>query len=332
MTKSHLPKALSALALFALLAGGCQVPDVSNFADATAETQLAIASVGDAVFSMTDDKTSDFGSANPAEQTADLREEWAKRVQWTGVLVAYADAVASVAAAGNDAEETANAVGANLTTVASSVPGYGEAAAQGIAIFQTVAAEIIQAKTVHDLNRIVTKTETAIPTIANLFVQDVNSMRQQYDRILQDRERAVQNQWNPIKGHWAKLKDRRDALLTQIDKKMTNVALEVPPTGGAADPTDAIEARLAQTNEVFEPLDRKHDEYQDALAKLQQEKVAAHRLFKNTQELIRAWGIGHTDMVNAIRDRRRPNIRQLAITVQAVRESLKKIEESRKER
>ena len=296
--------AVPALLLPLLLLGCVALPDVQPFADATAQVNNSLKEVGEITVARVanGEKVEAPGEGEEASDAWQLHEIWRTRLFAAGALVAYADSLAEIVAAGNNAANAATKLGSTISEIAAQVPGVGTLSPSVVSLGQKLVEIAIKVKTSRDLATAVEAADPGVAGIADILVEDLDDVLLLYktgNRKVRRERYGQDSKYKKLRDHQRKLHDhviqlRKDTALTDPEQV---VALQ------------QAEELLARANEAFAPLwDRKRA--------LENERAEFETLIRRTDQTVRAWRQTHHDLAGAIREGRRPNWRALLTQAQ----------------
>jgi hypothetical protein len=299
-----------ALATLALVVSGCQVPNIEPFAHATFELRRAVIE-GGAV-------TSETMAAMPPMPTDTIPKEaagqfvavWQERVQLMDVLLGYSDALAGIAAAGTGAQQTAAALGDSISQLATLVPTTGAAVEAGVQLGQILVQTGIQIQSYRNLAQAIGAAHPALTEVAMYLEADLDDLRRLYLNASQTLEGALDESFG-------KRESQRQWLLAKRDEFRDTMVRTF---------NDSKAKQVKKIEELLVYMEPDHQQYVQLREVLLQQRSATLQMFEQAKQGVHAWVQAHQELLLAIEQNRRPNVRLLLGTAQDLKEAVDRIQ------
>ena len=297
---------------------GCQAPgaQLKGFADATVELQTAIRASGDVTVAATgavpaiDEQNKVIAPSDPKHPANQLAQLWQERTRAMDGLVAYADALASIAAASDQAQQNTEALGESVKRLTTFIPGTASTSVPAGEIV-TLAAKIgeiaIQVKAAKDLGDEVSRAPPALEGIAIVLGKDLKDLETQYKVASQSLERATDTEFGPRNEYRKKLIDRRGELRNTVANELTSANLEMS--------TKALE----MVDHLIKETDADDIAYNTRFANVLTERRRVIQMIGAARAGVQTWLTTHQDLARAIEEGRHPNVRLVLAKAQEIR-------------
>jgi hypothetical protein len=297
------------LAALALVISGCQVPNVEPFAQATFELRRAVIE-GGAVTAETMAAIPPMNIVTPPKQDAvQLVEVWQERVKLMDVLLGYSDALAGVAAAGNDAQQTAAALGSSIGQLAALVPTTGAAVEAGVQLGQILVQTGIQIQSYRNLAQAIGAADPVLTKVATYLAADLDDLRRLYLNASQSLEGALDELFGKRESQRKRLLAKRDELRDAMARTFNDTNAE----------------QVKKIEELLAYMEPEHQLYVQQREVLLQKRRATLQMFEQAKQGVHAWVHAHQELRLAIEQNRRPNVRLLLGTAQDIQEAVDRI-------
>lgn len=301
-------------AVFVLLIAGCQLPNVQPYADATVQLRDAIEATGEVTIARVkgDDNPFDSESApepgDPDYEAWELAQLWQVRLAAADALLAYADALADITAAGKAAGDNARQVGNVITEIAGDLPGVSAPSSEVVALAVKLGEAAIKVKAARDLAQAVERAQPAVEGIADVLENDLDDMLSIYQVAYRDHVEAnfligdpeTGNEYLRLATYHMKLRAKVEA----VRKELADADFANPAGRDLIGEVQEAEQLLATAEAAWRP-------YGDQFQALRRERRRVEALFTQAKRATAAWVKTHGDLAEAIRNNRRPNWREL---------------------
>lgn len=202
------------LVIYGVLLGGCQLPDLQPFAEATAQLHQGV-TVSQKFFHQ------QVISVSPEarDQLTTFDVEWKKRIAAMEALVNYADTLAGIAEAGKSGKQNAQALGTALEPLFNTMGVSGLAGSEAFAVGSELYGLIAQAAAAHSLAQAVDRANPTIERVSDILYLDVESL---IGTLKTAEQPALRQLEMPLEDQLAardKLIKRRD----EVTKQLANV-------------------------------------------------------------------------------------------------------------
>lgn len=324
---------LFALALVLTIAG-CPIPNVQPYADATAQLRNAIQITGETTVACVKGDREPFDLKKPPRPGDDTYSAWELAQLWeirlvaANALVAYADALADITAAGNQAASNAQRLGSTIDEITLSLQGVSAPSQEVVALVSKLTELAIKVKATQDLAKAVELAQPAVEGIAELLTKDLGDLLIIYQGahralvkktfLRGDSEKAIS---------YLQLSSYRKALQSQVEKLRKELEDNefVNPAG-----RDLI-SELQQYEELLTKTDIALLPYQKEFLELVRERERVEQLFDQANKATAAWLQTHRDLAAAIKANRRPNWRELLEVTQELHLLIDAVREDNRE-
>lgn len=318
------------LAALVLAAGGCAVPDVQPFADATVELGGAVKHIGAEVT-----VTMRQAAETPTEKDTELAAEadrleglWSERNRAMDMLIAYADALANIAQSDQSARQQAEALTASISSLASYLPGPGQLSNEAATIMKLVFQTAEEVRRAHDLAGAIDRTHPMVEGIAGILRGDLAEMRSLY------RVHAAEL-FVPLDDYYYGHRRYREALLQQRASlrdeyvKLRAVAEDAQQPdnerGAAAARADLLLVEIQQCEEHARLTDESEQAYQAAHAALARRQTAVLEMIDAAIAGITALEQSHRDLRDAVHQNRQPNVRLIVLRAMEIKQTVREL-------
>ena len=300
---------------FGLTLAGCQMPDLQPFADATSALRSSVVASGDATIRLMAQQQGAAG--DKTQPSAELQKIWVERVQAMDALVGYSDALANIAAAGNQSATNVKALGDSVSQLAEAVPGVGSSVKEPVAIAAQLATLAIQVKAAADLSDATAKAQPALKKIAEILDADLGDLALLYTTASQNAELAVNDEFK-IRN------DYRTKLLTQREQVRTDMfAAKASDLDAAIGRSRAVDGLLADSDKEYDAYVARHTQILSA-------RAATLDGISKCRAGVKVWLKAHQDLQSAIKQNRRPNVRVLLTAAMEIKDSVDRIKKQQK--
>jgi hypothetical protein len=318
------------LVAFVLSIAGCQMPNVQPYADATARLRDAIQVAGETTVARLKGDRKPFDLENPPRPGDDaypaweLSQLWEIRLAAANALVAYADSLSDITAAGNQAGGNAQKLGTTISGLASGLAGVSAPSQEVVALAAKLTELAIKVKASHDLAKAVERAQPAVEGIAELLTKDLDDLLICYQTAHRDllkdtflRGKSEKSKkYLQLATYRKSLKERVEQLREELKgNEFTN-----PADRDLTSELEQAEELLTKANLAFLP-------YQEEYLELLRERERVEQLFDQAKKTTAAWLNTHRDLSESITSNRRPSWRELLsitqelhVLVDAVRE------------
>jgi predicted HAD superfamily phosphohydrolase len=298
--------ALLALTCLALLAG-CQLPNVGPFVDATGQLKSAVAVSGTVV---EQELRLIPGAEDFAQQ---LKTNWVARDKAMTALLAYAESLDSVVAAGKSGAESAGKIADSVAGLAEAagmaIPGSPAALAVANDTVKFLAAQVANIRAAKQLARAFTEAQPAVEKIAQLMRQDLDDL----DGIVQAANQIIETDVVAARSE-SRLLDQRKAILEQMKRERDLAKKE-----------DRDE--LVQLSQLLVDVEARDAVYQAKLDVGAERLRVARQLIGAANAALDAWLIGHQQLAVAARNKTTVSTRALLDSAVELRDLVKRMRE-----
>lgn len=184
---AFMKRPLPLLILLTLFLTGCPVPDVKNFADATALMSTSISNSASQTLDLLAESykrqkiQEDIFAAADAEKKdypTEIKSKWKSVDKTLGSMVSYADALTSIVDAGEKGKESFGNVADALGDLAS-VAGFNPASLAAevtVDVGKFVYGKIAEIRTAKSLEKVIVAADTTIQIIANHLIDNLDAL------------------------------------------------------------------------------------------------------------------------------------------------------------
>jgi hypothetical protein len=293
---------------------GCQLPDVTGFAEGVAAVHSGVARSG-AVFR--EGAVRVLGEDHPDVNEFD--KHWQKRRVATEALVRYADALAAIVDSADRVNQNVAAFSTAADDLGSSIGVVGLAGSKAFQIGGELYKLGVQVGAFRTLDKAVGETQKAIDHIVNkILIVDLEDMRTRLSAV--EQAALVKLETGEIEdegNRLTKLRERRAALYEELladyeGKQDTHLPL------------------LAKLDELIEPIQVKIDKHERQTQLVSAEIKTHQELLTRTIKALEQLSVSHQELGQALRDRRRLSARNLstaAVEITRTIETIEKIQE-----
>jgi hypothetical protein len=301
------------LAGTAVLLGGCgTLPEARPFAEATNTLSVTVVASGTAIT----DSMDEAGSAVPGDAAeyqklaGTFGQAWRFRVEAAQAMVTYAESIADLVAAGTQGSETADAIANSLTALAAvsgvplAAPAVGVAGDAARLIVRNIA--IVRAS--RSLEGAVASAQPGIDLVAGRIVDETEHLvRPILKNLYKNIASGIKSRYEADANFSAALHAKREALRrAAIDDAANLPKLEE---------LDHAEATVAASL-------KEQDRQLDAAAAAYKVRL---QLLDGVSAATASWAQAHRDLAAAIRDKRKVDVTELLLTIQELRDLVKKV-------
>lgn len=303
-------KSATVAAAVLVLAACGSLPDVAPFADATAEVHRSVDAAGSAAVGAlrgVGERWTDAERERLDQAVASIEKDWEERRAATAALVDYADALASLAAAGASGGEAAREVAAGVEGLLGKLGVSGAISASGVVEFAAlVSGAVAEARAAGSMGRAVEAAHPAVLRAAALL-----------DADLADAAVLVEAARVPLRSarkaaHAGDL-DYRAALVERRARLVAECAAAI--RAGTPPPTPSLhdaDVQLNLTQSWYAPLE-------SSLAAIDARLDEDLALIARTRRLLAAWADAHGSLGAALEAGRGVNVRRLLALAEDVR-------------
>lgn len=164
---------------------GCPFPDVKKFSDATALMSTSISNSARETLNILaesyenqkiEDDIFNFANQEKKDYNKEIRGKWKSVDKTLSSLISYADALNSIAHAGQKGQESFNNVGEAIGGLASAagIPALPSAATEA---GKFIYGEIAKIRAANSLKEVTTAADTSIQIIANILLKDLDVLK-----------------------------------------------------------------------------------------------------------------------------------------------------------
>ncbi len=300
---SRRPRIAAAWLFFSFLLGGCAVPNVKPFADATAAYREAITTAGATV--------ADALRRGSAPETApEAARLWSVRVRVADALVYYAGGLSNIVAASRGAAESAQRLGDTVGELAALVPTTGAMGKEAVAIGAVIGRTVVEVKAARDLAGAVEKAHPALAQIAEILKKDLWDLKALCANAYTDIDQGLVNAWRPNQGHYEKLVEA----VVKARSEAAMAGFDAPSVGRLRE----LEGLLAAREVGF-------GRHRDARATVAVQRAAAEEMLDQAITGTDDWVRTHAEIGAALRANRLPNIALLMSRAQEIENAVRRI-------
>ena len=184
--------------------GGCSIPDVAPFAEATVALRQVTIVTGDITIQAMWDTPQPDGdggfyaltdSQHPAKQ---LQKAWSIRLQAMNVLTGYADSLTQIVNSAIVAEDTAQGLVDSVQQLSTQFGVASVFSNESGALVSLLAANAIKLKAAHDLRSVVLRAHPVVTDIAKIVKKDMSVLEVEFASQSLDIVQKVQNTFGPM--------------------------------------------------------------------------------------------------------------------------------------
>ena len=319
----------------ATMVAGCQtIPDISSWSQSTKDVTSAVtegfqsaAGVNGDIARRLDtvlDTKPEF--SDPAKRYANVAQALGGRAndyeKLFGAITDYSAALAAIARARANSQETVDAVAGSLNQLVAAVGGTSLTGA-GFELGKTLANEVIKIKAARDFGDAVRKADPVIGQISELLIADLADLQRtvgvKKDAVIRE---VVKEAHEKKLDYRAALESRRDELQAVIahavaPKRATPEAPLLPTTPllnvNESPELAKVEQYLRDTETWYTPM---KEELDHALAV----RAQSEELVIQTGRAVAAWRASHASLAAAAEERRLPESGRLAALAVRIRD------------
>jgi hypothetical protein len=296
--------------LGALLSGCAALPDIGPFVEASAQLRSGVTSSGNAV-------VAEVRRLKGGEKLANqLATDWTVRVRMCEALARYADSLHSIAKAGAEGRQTANAIAdsvlklANAATITLPAAGVVAIAKETLGFINE---QISLARAASALEGSLTAVAPAIDEVTMHVVSNLSLL----EKILVDATDAS-------RGNLRRSNNEMIAFRQRVNDQRVVIYNKLNTEGN----TNASLAReLEEINKLLDATKSLNDMYEKEDADIEKRRNAASALIRASSDAVREWGVAHRQLVEAVKNRTPVNAQSLLEATKEVRDLVKRMRE-----
>lgn len=293
-----------------VLLGGCSTPDLKPFADSTASLHQAMTQGQSIIRSEIDGMAQADNLPNPDQVQADkeqLVKAFDARIAVMAAVVNYSDSLAAVAAAGQNGQTNAQALGDSIQKLADLAGPYGEAVGAGTEIASQIYGLAAQALAAHSLRETTTKMNPLIQRVAVLIQLDMTNVLNVLATGETELNTAVQSPY------------QNDLILRiKLAKIRRDEVAKISSTIAATNYQESIIAynqQLGAVDQMLALMDKWYLPLRAQQAQNSQRFATEEDLVNSTIRGFQQWAKVHAELAQALQADRQPNISELVSTV-----------------
>jgi hypothetical protein len=310
-----LTRSLALATALALLTGCATLPDVTPYRDATVQLRSTVLVGGHAVESgLLSAAASLDADADKAQQikarTDQFSKDWRVRVEAVDGLVAYAEAINSLALAGKEGAASARSLADSLTRLASSLgltlPASGTlTSATDVAAF--VYGHIAAVRAAPSLDQALENAQPVVDRAALLLAKDLQASMDVLRAAHEIERTALVGKYNNELGY-----------LHALDKERAKLYAK-----GTLDPAE--EQRLRQIAELYAATRDWREPMEKVRADSETTLKARMALIVATQAAVAEWAAAHRAIAVAVKENRKVNVEALVQATLEARELIRRL-------
>ena len=291
---------------------GCQLPDVTGFAEGTAAVHGGVDRSG-TVFRQGAVRV--LGAGHADIKTFD--EQWQKRLVATEALVRYADSLAAVVNSANRVNQNVTAFANSADDLASSMGVVGLAGSEAFHVGGEFYKLGVQVGAYWTLDKAVAKTQNAINHIINnILIVDLEDMRKRLGVIEQAALMSLETEeLEDERRRLRQLLDRRRTLYEELESEEDfeeNRATHLP--------------LLAQLDVLIEPSRATIAEHERQMRVVSAEIDSHQALLTRTIKALEQLSVSHQELARALKDGRQLSARNLSTAAVEIAQTIDRIE------
>ncbi|MCU0451518.1 MAG: hypothetical protein MUC97_17015 [Bernardetiaceae bacterium] len=264
-----------------------------------------------------------------------LRQVWQPTQQGLSALVAYADALASLAAKGNDNAKTAKEFASKFEratkSVTSLIPVAGLASGEMTRLVEVVSRQLIVMKTQRTLSRAVREAVPVVDQMVKIIDLNLQDLALIHAEATEQQMTRTWLRYSAVaKAHEAKTEEAKGGLneLAAISryrntrKRMHLEEVQLPPGPDStldrrlADREKALNALSGGIDASIKALDNAYKDYQKATAELNEQLNQGRALIYGSRDALAAWNRTHGGLEESLALRHAFSVQELVATVQ----------------
>lgn len=285
---------------------GCQLPNVGPFVDATGQLKGAVASSGTAV-------ELELRLMGADALAKDLKTNWAARDKAMTALLAYAESLDAIVAAGKSGAESAGKIADSLKGLAGAagvaIPGSPEMLAVATDTAKFLYAQIANVRAAKQLSKALTEAQPAVEKIAELMRKDLMDL----DKIVQGANQIILTAASAEMSA-SGLQDQRKSLHGEMRKERDLTK-------------SADREALAQLSQLLSNVDTRYAVYEAKLAASAERLRASRQLINAADSALDSWTVGHAQLAVAARNKTTVSTKELLDAAVELRDLVKRIRE-----
>lgn len=291
--------------LWTILAGliaGCATPDLQPFADATSAMAGSTRKAGEIARSQL--QRGEAVRPTGANSLKDFDESWKVRREALDHIEAYATSLAALGTASANAKANMGQAFSALKTLASKVPGYGEAFNAANDLVISIGQSAIELKAYRDMSQFVSAADPIVQSVVTNLDKDLRLLKTLYHSQASAQLRAVKDQAEPSQTYYRKLAAAREGLRKE--------GAEILANQGNQEKLTLLDKHIA----VVEPEVKEHEKRILSQAAAMENGLL---LFEEASETLKAWGKAHGALHVALTEKRMPDFGLLIARAQELR-------------
>lgn len=298
--------------------GGCTIPDVAPFAEATVGLREATIVTGDITIQVmweTPQEKEDgslYALADPEHPANRLQKAWSVRLNALDVLTEYADSLAQIVNSATVAEETAQGLADSVQQLSTQFGAASLFSDEAGALINLLAANAIKLKATHDLRDVISRAHPVVTAIAEIVKKDLSTLGVEFASQSLDIVQAVVDEFGPMNTY-------RDDRTGDLENARNALDLSLPTTIAEI---EKIEKLLAAT-------ESEHEKYLVKSKAARERRQSGREAFRVTIESLDLWIAAHGDLMLAVEQNRKPNVRLLLSTIQEIRVAVDNVKKNR---
>lgn len=298
--------------------GGCTIPDVAPFAEATVALRQATIITGDiTIQTMRETPQPDgvgafYTQRDPQHPANRLQKAWSVRLNAIDVLLGYADSLAQIVNSTTVAEETAQGLADSVQQLSTQFGGAGLFSDEAGALIKLLAANAIRLKAAHNLRDVIARAHPVVTEIAEIVKKDMSTLVVEFASQSLDIVQAVVDEFGSMNTY-------RNMLTIELTTARVALDTSVPST---ISEIEKIEKLLAAT-------ESEHEKYLVKLKAARERRQSGREAFRVAIGSLDLWIVAHGDLMLAVEQNRKPNVRLLLSTIQEIRVAVDNVKKNR---
>lgn len=285
---------------------GCQLPNVGPFVDATGQLKGAVASSGTAV-------ELELRLMGADALAKDLKANWAARDKAMTALLAYAESLDAIVAAGKSGAESAGSIADSIKGLAGAagvaIPGSPEMLAVATDTAKFLYAQIANVRAAKQLSKALTEAQPAVEKIAEVMRKDLMDL----DKIVQGANQIIQTAASTEMSA-SGLQDQRKSLREEM-KKVSDLS------------SQTNREAYARLSPLMAEVDARYAVYEAKLAASTKRVRASRQLINAADLALDSWTAGHAQLAVAARNKTTVSTTALLDAAVELRDLVKRIRE-----
>jgi hypothetical protein len=316
----------ASFAIILLLASCTTLPDATGYTAATIEVKQSVAASGAVVEAEITNAAASLGEDSSARDTAgklaeQFKQAWTPTVASLDAMIAHAQSIEAISAAGNKGGESARRVADSLKTLTNAVGIALPVAApvgEAVSIAARIYEEIAKVEGAKSLEAALARSGPPLVLIQSKVREQVADARKAFELAIDAQAGALLRQ--DAYGPYVTIDD----LLEQRDRELLptvgDLTIRVPASPQLASQR-AERTRIAEMRATLEPT---LEEYRAKLKEIEARRKAGRAVIGAAEDAVSAWASAHAELVAAVRERRPVTMQSLVAAAGEVRAAVQR--------